>query len=178
VGAERWVLLLRSVNVGGHNRVPMATLRALLGDLGFGEARTLIQSGNAVFSCPQGPPSAAAIEAALAERCGVAVPALLARPAALRGAVEAWPFPDAAEEARYTLILRELPAPAAVAALDPGRSPGDAFAVDGRFVHLCLRSGAARTKLGLDWFERQLGLVGTVRNHRTLRRLVELAEAG
>ena len=44
------VLLLRGVNVGGHGKLPMADLRALLSDLGGGTVRTYIQSGNAVVA--------------------------------------------------------------------------------------------------------------------------------
>ena len=46
----RFAALLRGVNVGGANRVPMAELRALLEALGYGDARTLLNSGNAVFN--------------------------------------------------------------------------------------------------------------------------------
>lgn len=45
------VLLLRGINVGGHGKLPMADLRALLDALGAGGAKTHLQSGNAV--CPQ-----------------------------------------------------------------------------------------------------------------------------
>ena len=43
-------LLLRGVNVAGANRLPMPEFRQMLTDLGLGEVRTHIQSGNAVFS--------------------------------------------------------------------------------------------------------------------------------
>lgn len=46
---SRFVALLRGVNVGGNNRVPMADLRTILEDLGFTGVRTLLNSGNAVF---------------------------------------------------------------------------------------------------------------------------------
>ena len=42
------VVLMRGVNVGGHNRLPMADLRALLGGLGYTDVATYLQSGNAV----------------------------------------------------------------------------------------------------------------------------------
>src|SRR4029077_16764688 len=41
--------LLRGINVGGNKKVAMADLRGFLADLGFGEPRTLLQSGNVVF---------------------------------------------------------------------------------------------------------------------------------
>ena len=44
-----YLVLLRGINVGGKNKVPMAELKALLAELGFGDVRTYIQSGNAVL---------------------------------------------------------------------------------------------------------------------------------
>jgi uncharacterized protein (DUF1697 family) len=66
------VALLRGINVGRAKRVSMADLRALFEDLGYGDVRTLLNSGNVVFSGPGAAPGAATrIEAALAQRLGV-----------------------------------------------------------------------------------------------------------
>jgi len=46
----RFIALLRGVNVGRGNRVPMAEFRGLLEALGYGEVQTLLNSGNAVFT--------------------------------------------------------------------------------------------------------------------------------
>ena len=46
----RFVAMLRSVNVGGRNRVAMADLRDLVSSLGFDDVTTYLQSGNVVFS--------------------------------------------------------------------------------------------------------------------------------
>lgn len=70
----RFVVLLRGVNVGGHNRVPMAAFRALLGGLGYANVRTALASGNAVFeSKGRSTPAAHAtrIASALSETMGV-----------------------------------------------------------------------------------------------------------
>jgi uncharacterized protein (DUF1697 family) len=70
------VALLRGINVGRAKRVAMADLRGLLTDLGYGEVRTLLNSGNAIFHAPR--PNAlkvaAAIEAAVRDRCGFTAP--------------------------------------------------------------------------------------------------------
>ena len=42
--------LLRGVNLGGNKRVPMADLKALVEGLGFTDVRTLLNSGNVVFT--------------------------------------------------------------------------------------------------------------------------------
>lgn len=46
----RYVALLRGINVGGHNPVPMAALRAALLVAGYASVRTYIQSGNVLFA--------------------------------------------------------------------------------------------------------------------------------
>lgn len=70
------IALLRGINVGKARRVSMEELRLLLAGLGYGEARTLLNSGNVVFSAP-GTASRAAddaarrIEKAMQEKLGV-----------------------------------------------------------------------------------------------------------
>jgi uncharacterized protein (DUF1697 family) len=46
----RYVALLRGINVGGAKRVPMADLRAAIEAIGGDEVKTLLNSGNAVFT--------------------------------------------------------------------------------------------------------------------------------
>src|SRR6266702_649658 len=63
-----YVILLRAVNVGGTGKLPMATFRTLLQELGYRNIETYIQSGNAVFDAPGSAPTVAkAIAAALAK---------------------------------------------------------------------------------------------------------------
>jgi len=64
-----------------------------------------------------------------------------------------------------------------VARLDPDRSPPDRFVVAGCDVHLHLPNGVARSKLTNDYFGRALGIVSTVRNWRTVSKLLEMARA-
>jgi len=45
-----WVLLLRGLNVGGHGKLTMADLKAILATLGARDIETYIQSGNAIFT--------------------------------------------------------------------------------------------------------------------------------
>src|SRR5262245_8002074 len=75
------VALLRGINVGTAKRVAMADLRALVEGLGYGDVRTLLNSGNVVFSVPRtakGDP-AARIEKALAAKLGVSSRILVLR---------------------------------------------------------------------------------------------------
>jgi len=71
--AGRYVALLRGINVGKSKRVPMASLRALLEELGYTEVRTLLNSGNAVFTAARATPGKLAppIERAIFAALGV-----------------------------------------------------------------------------------------------------------
>ncbi|MCB0093014.1 MAG: DUF1697 domain-containing protein, partial [Caldilineaceae bacterium] len=44
-----YIALLRGINVGGNNKLPMKELAALLDGLGLQNVKTYIQSGNVVF---------------------------------------------------------------------------------------------------------------------------------
>jgi uncharacterized protein (DUF1697 family) len=48
----RYVALLRGINVGGKNAVPMPALKAAFEDAGFRDVTTYIQSGNVLFDAP------------------------------------------------------------------------------------------------------------------------------
>ncbi len=56
----RYALLLRGVNIGMKNSLPMTTLRDVLTDIGCAGVRTWVQSGNAVFITRLSPAEAAA----------------------------------------------------------------------------------------------------------------------
>ena len=47
---KTWVIFLRGINVGGHNKLPMAELRASLSGAGFETVKTYIQSGNIILN--------------------------------------------------------------------------------------------------------------------------------
>jgi uncharacterized protein (DUF1697 family) len=81
----RAVALLRAVNVGGTGKLPMADLAKLLTKLGYTAVKTILQSGNAVFTC-DGPADAkreATLEAAIAKAFGLQT-AIVVRSAADR----------------------------------------------------------------------------------------------
>jgi uncharacterized protein (DUF1697 family) len=50
-----YLVLLRGINVGGKNKVPMAELRALLEDLGYSDVSTYIASGNVLLRTDRRP---------------------------------------------------------------------------------------------------------------------------
>jgi uncharacterized protein (DUF1697 family) len=176
----RWVLLLRGINVGGGNRIPMRDLVALLEGLGLRDARTSIQSGNAAFLAEDGADPgalAAAITGAIRESHGFAPRALLLPGAAVRAAIEANPFPEATAQPTtlHVCFLAAEPVAPDLDALDALRGPRERFALDGVVLYLHLPDGLGRSKLA-ERLERHLGVQATVRNWNTVLRLAMLAD--
>jgi uncharacterized protein (DUF1697 family) len=174
-----FVALLRGVNVGGSRKLPMKDLAALLAGLGLEDVVTYIQSGNVVFRAPAGgrPKLVRRIEEAIAEEFGLDVTVMLRTGPELARIVDANPYLDGGAEISklHVAFLDRKPPQAAVARLDPERSPPDEFAVRGTEIYLRFPAGYGRTKLGGDYFERVLGVRATARNWRTVTKLLELA---
>ena len=75
----------------------------------------------------------------------------------------------------HVSFLENRPSASAVRGLDPDRSPPDEFVVSGREIFLYCPNGVARTKLTNQYFDSKLRTVSTVRNWKTVLKLVELA---
>jgi uncharacterized protein (DUF1697 family) len=173
-----YVSLLRGINVGGRNPVAMAALRDLFSSLGHRDVTTYVQSGNVVSSTPARRPAdvANAIERAVADQLGLEIVVLVRTPTELAGVVVANPYagPSTDPTKLHVTFLRELPARAAVEALDPDRFAPDRFAVAGREVYLHCPHGYGNSKINNTYFEKQLGVAATTRNWRTVRHLADL----
>jgi uncharacterized protein (DUF1697 family) len=180
--AERWVGLLRGINVGGKNRLPMKDLVAAFEASGAREVSTYIQSGNVLFggSASVAAKLASKVERTLSELHGVRSPVIVRSLAALTAARAADPFADddPAGAHRHLMLLASAPTKQQLAALDPNRSPGDRYRVVGDVVYLHLPNGVATSKLTNAYFDAKLATVSTVRNLRTIDALIERGGAG
>jgi uncharacterized protein (DUF1697 family) len=171
-----YVALLRGVNVGGARKLPMKELAPALSGLGLEDVVTYIQSGNVVFRAPAGARTklVSQVERRIEDVFGLDVTVMLRTPAQLAKLIDANPFDDDVSKLHVAFLDRK-PTKAAVAKLDPGRSPPDEFAVKGTEIYLHFPNGSGRTKLGGEYFERTLGVRATARNWRTVTKLLELA---
>jgi uncharacterized protein (DUF1697 family) len=174
----RQIILLRGINLGPNRRVPMAELRALLGEAGYENVRTYVQSGNVVLDSDASPVELEARTAKLiCERFGFAVPVVSRTAAELAAVVEHDPFSElATEPRRYQVSFLDRPAPSEViqalqeAAVDP-----EAVAVNGREIYAWHPAGVARSKLWNKLAGGSLGVAATARNWTTVCTLLEMA---
>ncbi len=174
----RQLALLRGVNVGGKNRLPMPALAELFAACGCRDVTTYIQSGNVLFRPPEkhSPPLAPLLSARIAQQFGYRVPVILRSCDEMGQVVAANPFLALGhpEKTLHVYFLAQAPDRAAGQQLDPARSPGDAFQVLGREVYLYLPNGMARTKLTNAWFDSKLATTSSARNWTTTLKLFEL----
>jgi uncharacterized protein (DUF1697 family) len=176
-----YVALMRGINVGGKNRVPMKDLAAMFAGAGCADVVTYIQSGNVVFratdACAARVP--AAVAKAIADRFTFRSPVVMRSAAELRSVARGNPFlkTGADVDALHVLFLADRPSAAHVAELNPHRSPPDVFQVRGREVYFRCPNGVGRSKLTNAYFDSKLATTSTLRNWRTVLKLVELSGA-
>ena len=130
---QTWIALLRSINVGGKNILPMKDLTAIMQSVGCQNVRTYIQSGNVVFSSAGKTPNPIArkIQAGVKERFGFEPHVMLLSLAELQAAYDDNPFTDAATDPK-SLHFFFLESPAVVAktdAIEDAKSTSESYAL-------------------------------------------------
>jgi len=166
-----WVALLRAVNLGARNKVPMSALRHALENEGFSSVRTYIASGNVVFEHEQ--PDPAAIERVVAREFGVQTVAIVRSPAQIRRLASAQPFGDDTSRS-FVAFLSAKPRAAAVRALRDAAGD-DRVELVGSDLALLYPVGYRSATLTAARIEKLLGVDATSRNRRTVAALAELA---
>ena len=170
------IAMLRAVNVGGNNKLPMARLRAICEALGLERPETFIQSGNVLFETDD-TAAAERLEEAINEEFGFRPAAVLRSVEELRHVVAQNPFPGK-DNARVLVSFLQA---------DPGEPIREAVRaipvapeelwIAGREMWVHYANGQGRTKLPMARIERMLGCTATSRNLNTVEKLLALANA-
>ena len=171
----RWVALLRAVNLGARNKVPMAELRALLSGAGYGDVRTYIASGNVLLDGPQARSTIAGeLERLIADAFQVKTTAVMRTPKELASVVAGHPFGVDTSQS-HVVFLAERPGSQAARQLAAADHSPDRALLVGADVYLRYPAGVQGSRLSTARLERLLGTPGTHRNWRTVAALAELA---
>ena len=170
----RLVALLRGINLGSKRRVAMADLRALFEELGYTEVRTVLQSGNAVFTGPKAK-ARAKLEKALAERFGFDIDVILRTMEELHEVVDADPFgADVTDATRYFVVfLDAAPNAEALRAITEQDFSPDRVAAGGRELYAWCPDGMQGSRLMRELGKPGLAGTATVRNWSTVNKLLE-----
>ncbi|MEM7479453.1 MAG: DUF1697 domain-containing protein [Planctomycetota bacterium] len=169
------IALLRGINVGGKNILPMARLREMAISLGYKSVQTYIQSGNLFFESSRSATKLASeLALAIESEFNFSVPTIVLTGPKLTDAVEKNPWPNVAIKALHLGVLSQKPTQKQISAIPNIDSGDDQWHCDGRFVYFYCPNGLARTKLTNTFFERHLSCKMTVRNWKTTQKLIEL----
>ena len=173
--------LLRGINVGRAKRVAMAELRALVEDLGYKDVRTLLNSGNVVFTVPgshRGSP-ATRIEKTIPERFGLSARVTVLTAAEVASAVRDNPLSDVADNLSrlQVMVLADPEARTRLQPLLKQRWHPEVLALGQRVAHLWCPRGVLDSPLMVA-ASRAVGDAGTARNTATMTKLQALAGGG
>jgi uncharacterized protein (DUF1697 family) len=172
----RQTALLRGINVGANNRVSMPELRAHLGELGYGDVQTVVQSGNIVVDSAAAPDRLERdLRAAIAQRFAVDTPVVVRTAAELERVVADNPIPEAADDPkRFQVWFLGAPCPPSaaerIAAVDVAP---EQVAIRDREIYCWHVDGIQRSRLGV-LVARAVTVPATARNWNTVLKLLEL----
>lgn len=186
--ATRCVVFPRGINVGKHNRVPMAELRPKLAAAGYTEPVTILQSGNIIVTAnqpanadtvdrPAGSTGAGAVAAAvqqlLADEFDVHVPCAARTAADIEAILERNPLGHVADDGSRYLVnfLSAEPSPDAVRQLIEADHSPEAIHVEGTEAYVWAPEGIKALCLSYSHLERHLDVTATARNWNTLERI-------
>lgn len=176
---KSWLALLRGINVGGRNMVPMKDLAAALERAGFRSVRTYIQSGNVLFRSRTG--SAGTLGRRIAgivkKSFGCEPQVMVVSQQQLEAAVRGNPFPAAHRNHKllHIFFLAESPRKPDLESLERARAGGEKFALKGGFFYLYTPDGFPHSVVR-SRMERCLGVSATGRNWRTANELLKLLD--
>jgi len=175
---DRFVVLLRGINVGGHNKVLMAELRSALANAGFENVSTYIQSGNVLLDGAGRTEGdvVKAVEGVMEDQFDLSIPVVARAAEEWTGILAANPFPEAESDPKllHVSLCDTAPTADAVDAFDAESYHPDRLAVVGRHLYLWYPNGSGRSKLTGAVLERKLELTTTARSWSTMLRLAEI----
>ena len=170
----RYLALFESLRIGSK-RLAMAELREAFEAEGCANIETVVAGGNILFDHPERPDEGLEEKVArmMRARFGMSGVVLVRSPTTLAAAIAGNPFAaDGEDEFIHTLLLDGPVDPEAFARMQAGRQGAEQIAMGDRALHIDYVSGAAEAKQVGAFVERRLGLRGTARSLRAMKRML------
>ena len=176
-----YIALLQGVNIGPKKRIRMEDLRTLIIGLGGLDARTYVNSGNAVFAHrnKDARDLEAQLEASLQDHIGMPVPTIIRTAAEMAHIVSNNPFSHAVDDPKtlHVLFLRAKPTIADINAVDEMETGADRIAIHGREVYAFLPNYTTGATVDLMKIGKFLRMDATSRNWNTVTKLTDMAHS-
>ncbi len=166
---NRWVVLLRAVNVGGTGKLPMAELRAMCTELGFIDVQTYIASGNVVLRSEAGADEVIErLEARLQVYAGKPVGVLLRSAEEMQQVLDENPYADAAPNQLLVYFFADPPGDDIIA--EARHRKDEQLTLIERTLYVHYPNGMGASKMTVPACK-----VATGRNLNTVAKLVQMA---
>ena len=176
-----FLALLRAINLGRVNRVPMGGFRAALTDAGFTDVVTHLQSGNVVLGSTKRSPAAVAtaVERLVETEFGVDTDVVVRTAGELAKIADKHPLAQRGKDSAglHVAFLKARPAAAGKHAFSRRTFGDDEFVIRGTEVYLRYPHGVAASKMNAALVQGGLGTPATVRTWKVVTRLNDLATA-
>ncbi len=170
---NRYISLLRGINVSGQKKIKMDDLKGLYDSLGFKDVHTYIQSGNVIFTSSESNTLklSAEIEKKIQRTFNFDVVVFIRTEQEWKKLIAKNPFAEGEESRLYLTFLSDRPGNIPVEEIDKVKGKSEEFLISGREIYLYCPDGYGRTKLSNNFFERKLKVQATSRNWKTVKAL-------
>lgn len=175
---KTYIALLRGINVGGHKKIPMAELRALLTNFGFKNVQTYIQSGNVIFQSND--TNTLNLEnyfqKLIIDNFGFDVSVLVRTREQLITIFNKCPLSEQKRKESYFALLSKVPETNLVKEAYLKFYENEEYAIEKDCIYFYCANGYGKAKFNLNFFERKLKVSATSRNYKTMIKLLSLSE--
>ncbi|RQO32504.1 DUF1697 domain-containing protein [Taibaiella sp. KBW10] len=174
------IALLRGINVGGNNMIKMADLKTVLSEAGLQEVTTYIQSGNIVFRHNDKLDDAALttlIQNSIRNHFGLNIPVIIRSREEWQQILNENPYAASGVEDAvnwHYMLLSKVPDASLLSAIKAEQYLPDVFQLVHQTIYLHIQK-FGNTKLTNTLFDKKLQLTTTVRNHKTMMAIAEIA---
>jgi uncharacterized protein (DUF1697 family) len=174
------IALLRGINVGKAKRIAMADLREIFVELGYGNVRTLLNSGNVIFDSPRKitPAKTKEIRDTVFAKTAVTSEVIVISASDLATVIAENPLASIANDpSRYLVAFPASPVDLAKAnAMAQKDWSPDRLVIGSKVAYIWCASGVLESKAAKE-FSRLLRDAVTTRNWATVMKLNEIADA-
>ena len=174
---NKYIVLLRGINVGGNNKLPMAELRTLLSDNGYKNVATYIQSGNILlYSTNSTEKINEHITRLIKQQFDYNIPVVTLTAEEIKKCFLENPYLKTEEDIKklHVTFLKNIPKNDLVENLEINSVNNDSYTIVGKTIYLHIPDDYHKTKFSNTQFEKKLNTQATTRNWRTTTKLYEM----
>lgn len=173
------LVLLRGINVSGHNMMKMDALKKALENIGFQNVQTYIQTGNVFVDTDEDNASSVGfkIKQEIFKAFGYEVPTVVIGKSDLEACFKNNQFLKENEvdtKKLYVAFISKELAAGSMNDLKMSQVKPDDAQIDGPRIFIKYAVGAGKTKFDQKYIEKKLNVTATIRNWNTVTKLLEM----